>query len=119
MRAFGVRVAIVEPGVIATPIFGKGAPGAQASLYPHARRLAALFAASLKNPVSPYVVGEAIRRIAESESWQLRYPVGPNAAPILAWRAAMSDEAWVSYAAVTDEEWAACVKRDFGMDVGL
>ena len=119
MRPFGVRVAIVEPGIIATPIFGKVTPGTENSHYPHSRRLAALFAASLKNPVSPYVVGEAIRRIAESDNWQLRYPVGPDAAPFLAWRAAMSDEEWVNYAAVTDGEWVARVKRDFGLDVEL
>lgn len=119
MKPFGVRVAIVEPGIIATPIFGKVAPGPASSHYPNARRLEALFAASLKNPVSPYVVGEAIRRIVESESWQLRYPVGPDAAPFLAWRAAMSDEEWISYAAVTDAEWVARVKRDFGLDVEL
>jgi len=119
MKPFGVRVAIVEPGVIATPIFGKVAPGPGNSHYPNARRLDALFAASLKNPVSPYVVGEAIRGIADSESWQLRYPVGPDAAPFLAWRAAMTDEQWINYAAVTDAEWVASVKRDFGLDVEL
>jgi len=118
MKAFGVRVAIVEPGVIATPIFDKLA-GDGSSHYPHARRLNALFAASLKNPVSPYLVGEAIRRIAESDSWQLRYPVGPDAGPFLAWRAAMSDEDWVSRSAVSDDEWVALVKRDFGLDVEL
>lgn len=119
MKAFGVRVAIVEPGVIATPIFGKGPRPPERSHYPHARRLAALFAASLKNPVSPYVVGEAIRGIVESGSWQLRYPVGPDAAPLLAWRAAMSDEQWVDSAAVTDAEWVAGVKRNLGLDVKL
>jgi NAD(P)-dependent dehydrogenase (short-subunit alcohol dehydrogenase family) len=120
MKPFGVRVAIVEPGVIATPIFGKAVPVPERSPYPQARRLEALFAASLKNPVSPYVVGEAIRRIVEGDSWQLRYPVGPDAVPFLAWRAAMSDEDWVNLgAAATDEEWAARVKRDFGLDVEL
>ena len=119
VKAFGVRVAIVEPGVIATPIFGKVAPGPQNSLYPQARRMDALFAASLKNPVSPYVVGEAIRRIVESESWQVRYPVGPDAAPFLAWRASMKDEDWVNSGAATDEEWLALVKRDFGLEVTL
>lgn len=119
MKIFGVRVAIVEPGVIATPIFGKGSPPPEHSHYPQARRIAALFAASLKNPVSPYVVGEAIRRIVEGESWQLRYPVGPDAGPLLAWRAAVSDEDWVSMGAATDEEWMARVKRDFGLDIQL
>ncbi len=119
VKPFGVRVAIVEPGIIATPIFGKVAPETGGSVYPHSRRMAALFAAALKYPVSPYVVGEAIRRIVESESWQLRYPVGPDAGPFLAWRASMSDEDWVSSNAVTDAEWLARVKRDFGLDVQL
>lgn len=119
MKPFGVRVAIVEPGVIATPIFGKVAQVPDSSRYPQARRLTALFAASLKNPVSPYVVGEAIRRIVEGDSWQLRYPVGPDAVPFLAWRSAMSDEDWVNWGAATDEEWAARVKRDFGLEVEL
>jgi NAD(P)-dependent dehydrogenase (short-subunit alcohol dehydrogenase family) len=119
LKPFGVRVAIVEPGVIATPILGKIKPNPPNSHYPNARRLEALFAASIKNPVSPYVVGEAIRRIAESDSWQLRYPVGPDAGPFLAWRASMSDEGWVNWSAATDEEWLASVKRDFGLDLHL
>jgi NAD(P)-dependent dehydrogenase (short-subunit alcohol dehydrogenase family) len=118
MKVFGVRVAIVEPGVIATPIFGKVAE-VRSRHYPQERRSKAIFAAILKNPVSPYLVGEAIKRIAESDSWQLRYPVGPDAAPFLAWRAAMSDEDWISWNTVSDDEWLARVKRDFGLDVEL
>ena len=38
MKAFNVRVAIVEPGVIATPIFSKAKPVPENSPYPHARR---------------------------------------------------------------------------------
>ena len=71
MKAFNVRVVIIEPGVIATPIFSKGRPVPQDSPYPHLRRLRALFNASLAKPTSPYVVGEQIRPIVESDSWQL------------------------------------------------
>jgi NAD(P)-dependent dehydrogenase (short-subunit alcohol dehydrogenase family) len=117
LRAFGVRVAIVEPGVIATPIFGKGEPVEKPSRYPFGRRLNAYFTAKLKDPVSPYVVGEAIRRIVESDSWQLRYPVGPDAAPLLGMRAAITDEQWAESAALSDEEWAARVEQSMGLKV--
>ena len=85
MRAFNVRVAIVEPGVIATPIFTKARPVPTDSPYPHARRQRAFFAASLTQPTSPYVVGEKICQIVDGDSWQLRYPVGPDAEPFLKW----------------------------------
>lgn len=117
MRAFGVRVAIVEPGIIATPIFGK--MERPESRYPHTRRVAELFRASLENPVSPYVVGEKIREILESESWQLRYAVGPDAAALLGWRASMTDEEWIASSAVTDEEWVGFVRQTFGLNVSL
>lgn len=117
MKPFNIRVAIVEPGVIETPIFGKLREIHQ-TRYPGERRLLALFHASLEHPVSPYVVAEQIREIVESDSWQLRYPVGPDAKGFLAWRAAMTDEDWVSWGATEDDEaWCARVQKDFGLDV--
>jgi NAD(P)-dependent dehydrogenase (short-subunit alcohol dehydrogenase family) len=119
MRAFGVRVAIVEPGVIATPIFGKVQPPPADSKYPHSRRIAELFRASLENPVSPYVVGEKIREIVESGTWKLRHPVGPDAEGLLAWRASMSDEQWVEWGAISDEQWVEYVRQNFHLNVSL
>ena len=52
----------------------------------------ALFAQSLTKPTSPYIVGEKIREIVDGDSWQLRYPVGPDAVPFLKWRASKTDE---------------------------
>ena len=119
LRAFTVRLAIVEPGVIATPIFGKVQPPPADSNYPHGRRIAELFRASLENPVSPYVVGEKIREIVESGSWKLRYPVGPDAEGFLAWRASMSDEQWVEWGALSDEQWVEYVRQNFHLNVCL
>jgi NAD(P)-dependent dehydrogenase (short-subunit alcohol dehydrogenase family) len=118
VAAFGIRVAIVEPGVIATPIFGKNGTRGP-SIYPHARRLDAFFRASLKNPVSPYVVGEAIRGIVANGNGKLRHPVGPDAAPLIAARAATSDEDWIASQAVSDREWAERVGRAFGLQLEL
>jgi NAD(P)-dependent dehydrogenase (short-subunit alcohol dehydrogenase family) len=117
VKAFNIRVAIVEPGVIQTPIFDKLRDVPADTRYPQEPRLQALVAASLKQPVSPAVVGEQIRHIIEGESWQLRYPVGPDAAPFLEWRARMSDEAWVDYHATHDDEaWYNHMAQDFGLD---
>jgi len=119
MKAFNVRVAIIEPGVIATPIFSKAKPPPADSPYPHSRRQRALFAASLTKPTSPYVVGEKIREIVDGDSWQLRYPVGPDAAPFLNWRASKTDEEMVTMGGVSDDEYKLMVKREFGLDVTL
>jgi NAD(P)-dependent dehydrogenase (short-subunit alcohol dehydrogenase family) len=119
MKAFNVRVAIVEPGVIATPIFSKARPIPQDSPYPHARRQRALFAASLSQPTSPYVVGEKICDIAEGTSWQLRYLVGPDAEPFLKWRASKTDEQIVQLGGATDDEFRSTAKREFGLDIAL
>jgi len=119
MKALGIHVAIVEPGIIATPIFSKMQPQPANSKYPHSRRIAELFRASLEKPVSPYVVGEKICEIVSSGTWQLRHPVGPDAAGLLAWRTSMSDEQWVEWGAMSDDEWVAYVRQNFGLNVSL
>ena len=119
MRAFNVRVAIVEPGVIATPIFGKGGPRVENSVYPHARRISALFAAALSNPTPPTVVGDLIRDIVVGESWQLRYPAGPDAAPMMKHRASLTDEEVIKRAAESDEAFVARVEQEMGIRLKL
>jgi NAD(P)-dependent dehydrogenase (short-subunit alcohol dehydrogenase family) len=119
VKAFHIRVAIVEPGVITTPMVTKPKPDPPDSPYPHLRRMRATFANSLKNPVSPYLVGNQIRQIVESGSWQLRYLVGPDAAQILQWRTSLSDEEWVTWGAMTDDEWRQRMKTEFGLDLSV
>jgi NAD(P)-dependent dehydrogenase (short-subunit alcohol dehydrogenase family) len=119
VKSFNVRVAIVEPGPIATPMAQRILTGQPKSAYPQGRRLAALFARFLKQPSSPYVVGEQIRQIVESDSWQLRYPAGPYAPLVFKWRQKTSDEEWVSLFGGSDTEFVAGVKRGLGLDVTL
>ena len=119
VKAFNIRVALVEPGPIATPMAQKILSGQPKSAYPQGRRLAALFAAFLKHPTSPYVVGEQIRQIVEGDSWQLRYPAGPHAPRVFKWRAQTSDEEWVSSFGGSDEDFAAAVKRGLGLEITL
>jgi NAD(P)-dependent dehydrogenase (short-subunit alcohol dehydrogenase family) len=119
LKAFGVRVAIIEPGVIATAIFGKIQPPSANSNYPHSQRIYELCKTSLENPVSPYVVGEKIREIVDSGTGKLRHPVGPDAEGFFAWRVSMSDEQWVEWGAISDEQWVEYVRQNFHLDVSL
>jgi NAD(P)-dependent dehydrogenase (short-subunit alcohol dehydrogenase family) len=119
VKAFGVRVGIIEPGIIDTAMARSIGVPSRGSSYPQQRRNAALFEASLKNPVPPSLVAKTIVDFASSESWQLRHLVGPDAGPFLGWRQSMTDEEWVTFGSLSDEDWTARVKRDFGMDVRL
>jgi NAD(P)-dependent dehydrogenase (short-subunit alcohol dehydrogenase family) len=117
VRAFNIRVALIEPGVIATAIFRK--MGIPKTSYPHGRRLAALFAAMSKEPTPPDVVAEQMREIIEGDSPQFRYPAGPLAPIALRWRARTSDEEWISMLSGSDEDWAARIKQEFRIDLRL
>ena len=116
VKPFNVRVAIVEPGIIDTRMSRHVGVTREASPYPQQRRTAALFAAALKNPTPPSLVAEKVLEIAVSNRWQLRHLVGPDAAPFLGWRQAMSDEQWVDLGALDDNAWYDRVKADFGID---
>ena len=102
MKTFNVRVAIVEPGIIDTAMARRiGVPGVE-SRYGQGARFNALFSNSLKNPVPPTLVAEKILAVAKSGTWQLRYPVGPDAEPLLQLRTKMTDEEWVDVNAGDD-----------------
>lgn len=116
MKPFHVRVAIVEPGIIDTAMARRIEDTPASTPYRQPRRFAALFAASLKTPASPSLVAQKIIEIIDSGTWQLRHAVGPDAAPFLQWRAAMSDEDWVDWGAADDETWYQGLERDFGLD---
>ena len=117
VKASGIRVAIVEPGIIDTSMARHITVDPGTSNYTHQQRLAALFTASLKNPVSSTVVADKILEIAENNTWQLRHPVGPDALPFLGWRQSMSDEAWVDLGLMEDDAWYDRIEADFSMKV--
>jgi NAD(P)-dependent dehydrogenase (short-subunit alcohol dehydrogenase family) len=116
VKAFNIRVAVVQPGIIDTPMARRVEEAPSGSLYPQTVRFANLFEASLENPASPSLVGDKIREIIESGTWQLRHPVGPDAEPFLGWRASMTDEDWVNWGALEDDVWYERVANDFGLN---
>jgi NAD(P)-dependent dehydrogenase (short-subunit alcohol dehydrogenase family) len=102
MKTFNVRVASVEPGIIDTSMATRIEHPATESPYGQGARFVALYANAAKTPVPPSLVAAKILEVAESGTWQLRHPVGPDALPFLQWRSGMTDEDWVEMNAGDD-----------------
>ena len=117
MKTYNVRVAIVEPGIIDTSMARRIGVPREGSPYRQTERFANLFATSVQqHPVPPTIVAQKILEIVESGTWQVRHPVGPDAAPFIGWRNSMSDEEWADLYASDDDTWYERILRDFGLD---
>lgn len=120
LQAFGVRVAVVEPGIIDTRMARDIKALKPSPVYPQVRRCAVMFEAKLTAGAGlSSVVAEKIREIVDSGTSQFRHPVGPDAEPFLAWRRSLSDEQWVQWSSQSDADWVKAAKADFGMDLRL
>jgi NAD(P)-dependent dehydrogenase (short-subunit alcohol dehydrogenase family) len=122
VAAFGIRVAIIEPGVVQTAIFENSAGATRydkTSPYRQImRRNGKLFAAGFRNPGQPETVAAAILEAITTDRPRLRYPVGVDAEGLAAGRARLSDEEWVSMGGeLSDEEYNARFKRYFGIEL--
>ena len=115
VKPFNIRVGIVEPGITDTDM-AQHIKVDSVSVYPQVRRFGGLFAASLKNPTPASLIADKILEVAESGTWQLRHPVGPDAIPFLGWRASMTDEQWIDWNALNDEDWYNAVQNTFGLN---
>lgn len=113
---FGVRIALVEPEVIETPIFAKANEVPADSNYPNLRRLFAFFAAAIDKHNPPSIVADVISNIVSGKSQSFRNPAGPSAAGLLAWRSAMPDESWVAANAADEASWIGGMEQ-MGLDV--
>jgi NAD(P)-dependent dehydrogenase (short-subunit alcohol dehydrogenase family) len=119
VKGHGVKVALVEPGIIDTPMATTNLPQYdERTCYPHGRRIHAFFTNPEKPAASPALVGEMIRYVIEGDDPRLRFPVGPDALPFLGWRAALSDEDWVGLGGLQrDADYFERVFLDTGVDL--
>lgn len=120
MKPFGVRVAIIEPGVVLTPIWNK----AEASMPEgHAYGLAMgrlwrLFEAQLADGTMPDSVARAIYEAVQTPAPKLRYTVGPDAEVMAAARDRLSAAEWADLQSEPDEKkFLARAQEVFGVDL--
>jgi NAD(P)-dependent dehydrogenase (short-subunit alcohol dehydrogenase family) len=117
MAPFNVRVAIIEPGVVITPIWGKGEMPADDSPYGVAiKRLMRFFEYGFTRPAMPEDAAAAIVEAIEAEDPKFRYPVGADAEECIAARARISDEEWIAMNRLDDAAFARRWKEVSGVD---
>ena len=117
---FGIRVAIVEPGITRSAIFAKNidAPNQTGAYDAHYRRLFQFYARGIAEATDPMEVAEVVHRAITTPDPVLRYAVSWGGPEMVAKRRAMSDEDWVALGAHADDaDYYADFERLLGVDI--
>jgi NAD(P)-dependent dehydrogenase (short-subunit alcohol dehydrogenase family) len=115
-RRLGIRVIVIEPGFISTPILDKGIKieVGEGPYAPHLKRMQALYRNARGGAEPPSAVAEVIADALDDPTPRFRYLAGKNAPPVLDGRARMTDEEWIDMGReMTDEEYFAESARRF------
>ncbi len=117
---FGVRVAIIEPGVTKSSIFGKNVemPNESGAYQSHYERMMQMYAAGYVHASDASEVAEVVRHAIETDEPTLRYPVSWGGQAIVDGRAAMTDEDWVELGRIESlDDYIAAFEHFFGVDL--
>ena len=120
LAPFGIRVAIIEPGVTKSAIFAKNidAPNQSGAYDAAYRRLFQFYAAGLAHATDPLEVAALIHHAVTTDEPQLRYAVSWGGPEIVAARAAMDDADWVALGAWDDDDaYYDDFTQKFGIDL--
>jgi NAD(P)-dependent dehydrogenase (short-subunit alcohol dehydrogenase family) len=100
LRPFGVRVKLIEPGVIRTDFFGRSQEFYEREGFTdfeeYVNRVMPNLQQAGAHAPGPEMVAEKIFKAANDKSWRLRYPVGRGAPYILLLRRLMPEQ-WFQF----------------------
>ena len=117
---FGIRVAIIEPGITKSAIFAKNvdAPNSSGAYDPQYRRMFQFYSAGIPDATPAEEVGAVILHAITTADPRLRYTCSWGGSELVAGRAAMSDEQWVALGALrNDAEYYKAFADQFGVDI--
>ncbi|MBI4934447.1 MAG: SDR family oxidoreductase [Actinobacteria bacterium] len=116
---FGIRVAIVEPGVTKSAIFAKNIdmPNLTGAYDAQYRRMFQMYAAGMAHATDPFEVAAVIHHAVTTDTPVLRYAVSWAAKEIIDGRAAITDEEWVALGLGSDDDYYDGFQRVFGLDL--
>jgi NAD(P)-dependent dehydrogenase (short-subunit alcohol dehydrogenase family) len=96
---FGIRVAVIEPGVVATAIVDKAMAqpiDMESPYFPYTFRTSRFLIASFAAPSTADEVAEVIWGAVTTDDPTLRYPVGADGIALAERRPGVSDDDWVA-----------------------
>lgn len=117
---FGIRVAIIEPGITRSSIFGKNvdAPNESGEYDSHYRRMFRFYEVGARHASPAEEVAEVIHNAVVTDDPRLRYACSWGGEMITAGRKSMSDEQWLELgAALEDEDYFTSFAQYFGVDL--
>jgi len=117
---FGIRVAIIEPGVTKSSIFGKNtdAPNQTGAYDEQYARMLQMYAAGYHHATDASEVAAVILHAIETDAPKLRHPVSWGGRGITEGRARMSDEDWVALGRIESmDDYVAAFRDAFGIDL--
>jgi len=117
VQRFGVRVAIVEPGVVITPIFKKAERFADPAspYFDHVRRLLLFYQKQMPRAAQPEDAARVIFEAVTTSQPRVRWLVGDDARLLVAGRRRMSDEDYVAGGReMSEAEYLAEMQRQYG-----
>jgi NAD(P)-dependent dehydrogenase (short-subunit alcohol dehydrogenase family) len=120
LAPFGVRVAIIEPGVTKSAIFAKNvdAPNSTGAYDRHYARMFQFYAAGRANATDPFEVGRVIHHAITTDEPRLRYPVSWGGGELCAAHDRVRDEDWIGLGAIADDaEYVERFGAVFGLDI--
>ncbi len=120
LAPFGIRVAIIEPGVTKSAIFAKNVdtPNTTGAYDAQYRRMLQMYAAGLNHATDPFEVAETIRHAIETDAPRLRYTVSWGGPELVEGRARMTDEEWVAIGLAPDDAgYITAFGEAFGLDI--
>jgi NAD(P)-dependent dehydrogenase (short-subunit alcohol dehydrogenase family) len=120
LASFGIRVAIIEPGVTKSAIFAKNVdtPDATGAYDMQYRRLFDFYAAGLAHATDPFEVAALIHHAVTTDEPKLRYACSWGGREIVDARPAVSDHDWLALGGIDDDdEYRAAFHHLFAVDI--